>query len=80
MSKMIEKLVDIINDISELFKEKEYVCYYVNNNNSIKEIFLTKKELCKFINEHQLSNMKVYKIKDRIKIERELRIEEDKQC
>lgn len=40
---------------------------------------LQKKELYEFINKHQLTDMKIYKIKDQLQIERELRIKEDKQ-
>lgn len=74
---MIEKIVDIINDLTENFKEKEYVCYYKNFMGEIAETYLTKKELYKFINQHQLSEMKIYKIKDQLQIERELRIKEE---
>lgn len=73
---MIEKIIDMIDDLTEFFKEKEYVCYYRNDMGSIIEIYLTKKELDKFINKHQITDMKIYKIKDQLQIERELRIKE----
>lgn len=77
---MIEKIIDTIENWKEIFKEKEYVCYFRDNNGFICEIYLTKKELYKFINEHQLADMNIYRIKDKLQIERELRIKEDKQC
>lgn len=77
---MIETIIETIENLVEQFKDKEYVCYYNNNHTGgINEIYLTKKELYKFINKHQLADMRIYKIKDRVKIERELRIKEDKQ-
>ena len=74
---MIEKLVEIIDDIIENCKEKEYVCFYASMVGYSKQYF-TKKQLIKFINEHQLANMEIYKLKEKIKIERELRILDDK--
>ena len=73
----MEKIVDMIDDLKECFKKKEYVCYYRDNMGFIHEIYLTKKELYKFINKHQIADMKIYRIKDQIQIERELRIKEE---
>lgn len=79
MIKIIEQIVEAFEDFGENFKTKEYVCYCRNDAGFINETYLTKKELYKFINNHPLANMSIYKIKDRIEIERELRIKEDKQ-
>lgn len=73
--RVIEKIIDTINNLPEQFKSKEYVCYYHTFNRISKELF-TKKELIKFINEHQLSDMDIFKIEDKIQLERELRIKE----
>ena len=72
---MFDRIVDIIDNAVEDFKEKEYVCFYTTMVGYSKQYF-TKKQLIKFINEHQLADIDVYKIKDKIKIERELRIQE----
>lgn len=79
MIEIVEQIVEAFEDFGESFKTKEYVCYYKDNAGFIKEIYLTKKELYKFMNKHQLADMSIYKIKDKIEIERELRIKEDKQ-
>lgn len=71
----MQKIKDIIEDFIEDFKDKEYVCYCSQFTGYSKQYF-TKKQLIKFINEHQLADIDVYKIKDKIKIERELRIQE----
>ena len=76
---MIQRIIDTIENLIEAFKEKEYVCYYRDSMGFIYETYFTKRELYKFINEHQLADMKIYKIEDQLKIERELRIKEDKQ-
>lgn len=80
MIEIAKQIVEAFEDFGESFKTKEYVCYYRDNEGFIRETYLTKKELYKFINKHQLANMKIYKIKDRIEIERELKIKENKQC
>ena len=79
MITIIEQIIEAFENFGESFKTKEYVCYYRDNEGFIRETYLTKKELYKFIDKHQLADMKIYKIKDRIEIERELRIKEDKQ-
>lgn len=83
MIEIAKQIVEAFEDFGESFKTKEYVCYYRDNEGFIRETYLTKKELYKFINKHQLADMSIYKIKDKIKdkieIERELRIKEDKQ-
>ena len=72
---MLDKITDIIDYFIEDCKNKEYVCYCAEMIGYSKQYF-TKKQLIKFINEHQLADIEIYKIKDRIKIERELRIQE----
>lgn len=72
---MIEKIIDNIDNFIEDLKEKEYVCYY-SGITGYSKYYFTKKQLIKFINEHQISDMDIYKIKDRITLERELRIKE----
>ena len=74
---MFDRIVDIIDNAVEDFKEKEYVCFYTTMVGYSKQYF-TKKQLIKFINEHRLGDMEIYKIKDKVKLERELRILEDK--
>lgn len=76
---MLEKITEAIQDLTENFKEKEYVCYYRTSMGFIEQVFLTKKELVKFINKHPVTELEAYKIKDKVKIEREVYIKEDKQ-
>lgn len=77
--KMLEKITEAIQDLAESFKEKEYVCYYRTNMGFLEKEYLTKKELVKFINKHPITELEAYKIKDKVKIEREVYIKEDKQ-
>ena len=79
MIEIAKQIVEAFEDFGESFKTKEYVCYCRNDAGFTNETYLTKKELYKFINKHQLADMSIYKIKDRIEIERELKIKEDKQ-
>ena len=72
---MMEKILDVIDNFMEDLKDKEYVCYYRSMVGYQKNYF-TKEQLIKFINQNQLSDIEIYKIKDRIKLERELRIYE----
>lgn len=76
---MLEKITEAIQDLAESFKEKEYVCYYRTDMGFLEEIYLTKKELIKFINSNKTTELEAYKIKDKVKIKREIYIEEDKQ-
>lgn len=73
---MLEKITEAIQDLTENFKEKEYVCYYRTRMGFIEQVFLTKKELVKFINKHPVTELEAYKIKDKVKIEREIRLKE----
>ena len=77
LKKIINSIENAMENILEELKDKEYVCYYNNDKGNINEIYLTKKELYKFINKHQLADMRVYKIKDRVEIIRELSIKEN---
>lgn len=77
LKKIINSIENAMENILEELKDKEYVCYYNNDKGNINEIYLTKKELYKFINKHQLADMRVYKIKDRVEIVRELSIKEN---
>lgn len=77
--KMLEKITEVIQDLAESFKEKEYVCYYRTSMGFLEKVYLTKKELVKFINKHSTTELEAYKIKDELKIKREIYIEEDKQ-
>ena len=72
---MWDKFIDIIDNLIEDSKDKEYVVYCSGITGYSKQYF-TKKQLIKFINKHQLSDIDIYRIKDKIKIERELRIQE----
>lgn len=76
---MLEKITEAIQDLTENFKEKEYVCYYRTNMGFLEKEYLTKKELVKFINKHPITELEAYKIKDKVKIEREVYIKEGKQ-
>lgn len=73
---MLEKITEAIEDLTECFKEKEYVCYYRTSMGFLEKEYLTKKELVKFINRHPTTNLEAYKIKDKVKIEREIRLKE----
>lgn len=73
---MIEKIIEAMQDLTEGFKEKEYVCYYKINMGFLEKVYLTKKELVKFINRNKTAELEVYKIKDKVKIERKITIKE----
>lgn len=75
---MFNELIEKIEDLKETFKEKEYICYYRTNMGFLEKVYLTKKELVKFIKKHPVTELEVYKIKDKIKIERKITIKEDK--
>lgn len=76
---MLEKIIETIQDLAEIFKDKEYVCYYRTNMDFIEKEYFTKKELVKFINRHPVADLEAYKIKDKVEIERKVCIKEDKQ-
>lgn len=74
---MVEDIIKMVDNFIEDCKDKEYVCYYNDRTSNRYDKFLfTKKQLIEFINENQLDKLEVYKITDRIQIERELRIKE----
>ncbi len=73
---MIEKIIEAMQDLTEGFKEKEYVCYYKINMGFLEKVYLTKKELVKFINRNKTAELEVYKIKDKVKIERKIKIKD----
>lgn len=75
---MLEKIAETIQDLAESFKEKEYICYYRTSMGFLEKVYLTKKELVKFLKKHPVTELEAYKIKDKVKIEREVHIEEDK--
>jgi hypothetical protein len=74
---MLEKITEAIEDFTEIFKEKEYVCYYRTTAGFIEKVYLTKKELVKFLNKHPIADVDAYKIKDKVEIERKISIKED---
>lgn len=80
---MIFKILqESIENFIEDCKEKEYVVYYNSNMSSgryDKHLF-TKKQLLKFIKENELYKIEVFKIKDEIKINKTIEIEEVQQC
>ena len=73
---MFNKLIEKIEDLKETFKEKEYICYYRTSMGFLEKVYLTKKELVKFINKHPTTELEAYKINDKVKTEREVRIKE----
>ncbi len=76
---MIFKILEEnIEDFIEDSKKKEYVVYYSVNmtNERYNKHLFTKKQLLKFIKEHELYKIEVFKIKDEIKINKNIEIEE----
>lgn len=73
---MFNELIEKNEDLKETFKEKEYICYYRTSMGFLEKAYLTKKELVKFINKHPTTELEAYKINDKVKIEREVRIKE----
>lgn len=67
----------ILEDFIEDCKEKEYVVYCSNRmTGGYNRYLFTKKELLKFVKEHELATIEVFKIKDEIKINKIIEIEE----
>lgn len=75
---ILKILEENIENFIEDCKEKEYVVYYsvnMTNGRYDKHLF-TKKQLLKFIKEHELYKIEVFKIKDEVKINKNVEIEE----
>lgn len=76
---MIFKILEEnIEDFIEDCKKKEYVVYYSTNaiDGRYNKYLFTKKQLLKFIKEHELYKIEVFKIKDKVKINKNVEIEE----
>ena len=79
MKSIIEDFIDGINEILEDCKEKEYIVFcdsHFISNGVYDCYYFTKNQLLKFMKKHETYRMKIFRIKDEIKIHKEFTIEE----
>lgn len=75
---MFKCLVETIENMIEDGKEKEYEVYCKENMFlGYNRYLFTKKQLLQYMREHEVCTIQVFKIKDRVKINKTFEIEED---
>lgn len=78
---MLKILIDSIDNFLEDCKEKEYEVYYKVNmsNGRYEKLLFTKRQLLDFIKKHDVADIQVFKIKDRVKINKIVQLIENKE-
>lgn len=75
---MIRVLIEEIDNFIEDCKEKEYEVYhevYMSNGRFERHLF-TKRQLLQYMKKHELQEINVFKIKDKVKINKTFELEE----
>lgn len=75
---IFQELANGINEFLEACKEKEYIVFDNTEmtNGRFNCYYFTKNQLLEYMKEHELCKLKVFRIKDEVKIKKEFTIEE----